>query len=414
MNWLASVAWRFGLGIALMTPGLRGAHAAIPLLPLCTWPVESTGQGILNVATQDTNTTYWFMPIDTSLWSSVVIQGTYPEARFFNFTSYDGTGSLIGTIADSQIAPDPGSTNPFATPTANEPHNYTVTLGNGGSGSDNVLNVGGSRLVFIVFRVIVPDQGLDKTGGVGLPAVSFVARDGSVRQPQPCPFAASDSSLGNMITILIASGFSDAAAFLENILSTAKLSIADGCTGTQSGGAAAVTFGPAPGTSFFPNPATIYLQTPNLCFQSPEVLVIRGRALVFPNTFLGGSIFDPAFDGQIQTRYWSMCNNDGVIPYPVIGCDADFQTKLDQSESYTYVVSPDTAPPSWLPADATWLPWGPTNVPITVIFRSVLTNYSTIPAAFYPTGVICNQTLLIAQGWQACFAAAGLSVPSGS
>src|SRR5262249_7069947 len=89
MKRLARVAWRLGMNIALMTPGLRGANAAIPLLPICTWPVESTGQGILNVATQDTNTTYWFMPIDTSVWGSVVIRGTYPDARFFNFTSYD-------------------------------------------------------------------------------------------------------------------------------------------------------------------------------------------------------------------------------------------------------------------------------------------------------------------------------------
>lgn len=109
-----------------------------------------------------------------------------------------------------------------------------------------------------------------------------------------------------------------------------------------------------------------------------------------------------------------MCNNDGVFPYPVIGCDADFQTKLDQSEFYTYVVSPDSAPPSWLPADATWLPWGPTNVPITVIFRTVLTEHSKIPADFNPKAIICNQTLFIAQGGQGCFAAAGLSVPSGS
>ena len=88
----------------------------------------------------------------------MVIQGTYPDARLFNFTSYNETGSVIGTIADSQIAPDPGSTNPFATPTTNERHNYTATLGAEGSGSHNVLNVVGGRLVFILFRVIVPDK----------------------------------------------------------------------------------------------------------------------------------------------------------------------------------------------------------------------------------------------------------------
>ena len=109
-----------------------------------------------------------------------------------------------------------------------------------------------------------------------------------------------------------------------------------------------------------------------------------------------------------------MCNNDGVIPYPVIGCEADYETKLDQSQFYTYVVSPDPAPPSWLPADATWLPWGPVTVPITVIFRSIPTEFSTIPADFYPQGALCDQALFIAQGWRGCFAAAGLSVATGS
>ena len=34
-------------------------------------------------------------------------------------------------------------------------------------------------------------------------------------------------------------------------------------------------------------------------------------------------------------RYWSMCQNDRVIPYPVIGCQADFATLRDQTQSYT-------------------------------------------------------------------------------
>ncbi len=267
-----------------------------------------------------------------------------------------------------------------------------------------------------VYRVIAPDQGMDKTGGVGVPAVRFVARNGSVLRPQPCPFAAAESSLGNMITILLASGYSDAAAFLQNILSAAGLpiSITGGCAPGGPAGPAAVTFGPAPGTNFFPDPVTTYLQTPNVCFQPQKVLILRGKAFVFPNTYVGESIFEPAFDAQVQARYWSMCNNDGVIPYPVIGCEADYETKLDQSQFYTYVVSPDPAPPSWLPADATWLPWGPVNAPITVIFRSILTEFSTIPADFYPQGALCDQALFIAQGWRGCFAAAGLSVATGS
>ena len=75
-----------------------------------------------------------------------------------------------------------------------------------------------------------------------------------------------------------------------------------------------MTFGPAPGTSFFPNPPTVYLQTPNICSGPGAVVVIRGKALVFPKTYYGRSIFDPAFDSQVEARYWSMCNNDGVFP----------------------------------------------------------------------------------------------------
>ncbi len=62
--------------------GISTTHAAAPLLPVCSWPLEETGEGFTNVATPDTNATYWVMPIDTSYWKTVVIHGTYPKTRF--------------------------------------------------------------------------------------------------------------------------------------------------------------------------------------------------------------------------------------------------------------------------------------------------------------------------------------------
>jgi hypothetical protein len=105
MSYLGHVLSRMCLAISAMVLGIPVAYAAVPLLPVCSWPVESTGQGILNVATQDTNTTYWFMPIDTNRWKSVVIQATYPNARFFNFATYSARGLLIDTLFDSDIVP---------------------------------------------------------------------------------------------------------------------------------------------------------------------------------------------------------------------------------------------------------------------------------------------------------------------
>jgi hypothetical protein len=59
-----------------------------------------------------------------------------------------------------------------------------VTIGASNVGSSNFLSVGGNRLAFLVYRVIVPDQGVDRSGGVGVPAAALtppVPRPASIR-----------------------------------------------------------------------------------------------------------------------------------------------------------------------------------------------------------------------------------------
>ena len=84
----------------------------------CGWPLESTGRGLSNVAYPDTDATYWVMPVDTSTWQSMIVTGQYPQSRFFSFTTYYNTQQtsprVVGDIVDANIAPDAGSTNPFA------------------------------------------------------------------------------------------------------------------------------------------------------------------------------------------------------------------------------------------------------------------------------------------------------------
>lgn len=392
--------------------GVSTSHAAGPVLPVCSWPFEATGTGLTNIATPDTNATYWIMPLDTRRWATMVIQGRYPQARFFNFSTYTETGASVSTILDAEISPDPGSTNPFATAAANEPYNYTIKVGTRATGSANTLKAGGSRLVFIVYRIYAPDASFDRTGGAGVPNVSLIGYDGNVRKLQPCPFAAAESSFGNMIVLLSAAGFADAADFLRTFLNAANQhALTTGTCGSVISGSSPILFGPPTlNPNFFPDPPATYLETPGLCLQPGRVLVLRGKAPVFPNTYLGGSVFQPAFDGQIQVRYWSLCNNDEVIPYPVIACQADFQTKLSADQFYTYVVSADPAPPTWLPVGVNWLPWGDTNVPKNLIFRNILAVNLTPAGAYQPMGVFCDPAVFIEQDWQGCFAAAGIAV----
>jgi hypothetical protein len=116
-------------------------------------------------------------------------------------------------------------------------------------------------------------------------------------------------------------------------------------------------------------------------------------------------------------RYWSMCNNEAAAPFPVVDCKADFATRFDDQGLFTYVLSQDESgvtppvPPTWIPPDATWLPWGRTTIPNLLIFRNMLApeGFPEEGTDYYPKAAYCDKQLFISGGWQACFAAAGIN-----
>ena len=97
----------------------------------------------------------------------------------------------------------------------------------------------------------------------------FVVYEGNALSPLHSPNWIPELSLGAMIPILAASGYSDAAGFLGTILAAAnqRNTLASPCTPNQPAASSVVPFGPAPGTDFYPNPPTVYLQTSNYCLQ---------------------------------------------------------------------------------------------------------------------------------------------------
>jgi hypothetical protein len=283
--------------------GFPLGRAAAQGLPLCSWPFEVTGQGLTNIATPDTNATYWVMPVDTSRWSMVMIGGRYPNARFFNFSTYQATGALVDSIDDASLAPASGA-NPFVVklplPKNNPFNTYHLQISRSPASAGNNLGFGASRLQFIVYRVYAADSSYDRTGGAQVPSVTLVASNGTSRQLRPCPFADADSSLANLILLLHVNGFTDAANFLQGILAAAaQVRFGAGSCAGQPPSPNPV-FAPATlGADFFPNPQTTYLETPGFCFQSGKMLVVTGRAPVFPDTYNGQTVFDPAppFEG---------------------------------------------------------------------------------------------------------------------
>ena len=55
----------FLLGLVFLAVTLGPSAAAAQGLPVCSWPLETTGTGPSNVAYPDTDATYWTMPFDT-------------------------------------------------------------------------------------------------------------------------------------------------------------------------------------------------------------------------------------------------------------------------------------------------------------------------------------------------------------
>jgi hypothetical protein len=287
------------------------SSAGSQTLPLCSWPLETTGSGITNVAYPDTNATYWTMPFDSQRWKSIEITGTYPNSRFFSFVSYVATGSVVdgGSRNDVDIKPDAGSTNPFVTSEIG-PHHYTVTAGRSApNSSSNFLPLGDTQLVWIIYRIYVPDKNLGRKAGVPLPEITVTGQDGKSHTVPACP-SGHNSGVVNLARDLFGQGL-DAGSALFRVLSGA---------GVNSGRADQAACAPTPLVSwipkntggYFPNPANKYIALPGICFTPGQILIVRAKGAVFPDTYNGGPVWEPP---GLDMRYWSTTISVSHIPW---------------------------------------------------------------------------------------------------
>lgn len=395
---------------------------------VCSWPLETTGKGITNVAYPDTNSTYWTMPVDPTAWKEIIITGTYPRARYFSFAAYNAEESLASddssSLVDVKVDPDEGSANSFRnTPAEGQLQQYTIHASSTVPANPpmNFVQLGNTHLGWLIYRVYVPDHDMKRAGGVPLPSLTFVDHNNQSHPIAPCSrrsSALAGLNLPGLIAPLVTSSAS--------------------CGKGQP-----ASWIPANTGNYFPNPHNKYMAIPNLCLEKDQIVVVRGKAPVFPDTYNGGPIWEPE---GVNMRYWSMCNNKQAFPFPVEYCEADYATKLDAEGYYTYVVSEPEgrtgAAPSWLPDDATWLRWSsPKDVDI-LLFRNMLPAdgfEQSVQAAqkagcvannqigkapdqkeidraagcaqrvmqeYYPKAVYCSKQVFLNEGWKGCFAAA--------
>lgn len=400
------------LGLAGAAPPTAGAAPADS--PLCAWRYMSNST-VLNVAFPDANATYWVLPYALGPNTTLELSGTYPAARYFSLNTYGTDFNTVDTLRDNQIVPDPGSVNPFSTAApagvsspapANRRWHATVVPGPADHAHNQIRGLpaapGTAPIGFRIIRVYVPDDPNSAPGGVALPEVTARTGGGASLPMQPCGAAFDPASYHGPIAAAATSGFDGV--------------IAKAASGAFPGNVPEATFvNPASTSGLFPNGDNKYIGA-GLTYQPGRVVVVRGKAPTFPNTRAGQSATDP----DQQVRYWSMCQNDMVSPYPVVACASDFQTRLDAAGYYTYVVAAPADLPASTSPTVTVIPWGATTVAKKVLFlrymlptpafypQSIQASQTdqTDPAAtmgpYYPRAAYCSAQVFASGGYQAC------------
>ena len=180
----------------------------IPGPRTCFWrrgPVSK--DPYINIAYPDAGVFYWNAAFTVPEGAKMYLEGEFPYARYMSLISYDGRGSPIESLADYLIIPNDNSINPFidGSNRKNKNRSYRVEIVNlppevrrkegvkinlqsdtGESNSDknnsntNSLNATqyGNGQQSIVYRIYVPDKNRDEAGGVLLPEVVLVLKNG--------------------------------------------------------------------------------------------------------------------------------------------------------------------------------------------------------------------------------------------
>lgn len=426
----------------------------------CAWPLELSPEGSGNVQAPDGAARYWIMPFDTQ-YETMTIKATYPNIRYFSFAAYEtiaydatnntnmGFNLAEHHLYDAQIAPDPGSTNPFVPPdgrngtytykarfdrTLNRAFvppggrngTYTVVISRTSPSSGNTIGVS-SDLVWVVLRMYVADadpslSGQSLMGGVPLPTITLTDQVGVSKQLEAC------SPINKWL---------DASAFAQFLFPPAiDLSIDEG---TPTSDRLWFASPENPPSILWPNPDGKYMMMwPGNKYQPGRIIVIHGKAPGFPDTFKGSPIWVPSRGFRsVDMRYWAVCELDFEPPLSLVGCVTDLTARLEGGD-YTIVISDDRQRPDWLRPNVNWLPYGDEQYPKFLVVRNMLpaTDFPyaiqdaweagcTFDLAFpdlpdrkalddqgpcaqevmgdyYPVAVWCDKSTFVHGGWQAC------------
>lgn len=395
-------------------PGLAGTQA-------CAWPELfnlSTANSLLLDAAEQVWTDSF--PITPGL--QIVLSGTFPDARYASLQVYTQPyaspftrNGVASALTDYQIAPDPGSVNPWQQQAA-PGGRYTVTLREDvAPGQANTLPIAPEGTTsgqgLLVYRVYLPAGG--DASRLALPSMRLEA-GGSTQTLAPCEsfYAPIDAPRPS----------SSSAPTAVPTPTPTPLASTQPVGQLQFFKATIGTLGPNSDTPY----VLAYLTPPG----PGDVVVIRARGL----THATGDHPSPWPGAGLDVRYWSMCMAlaTGVLPTVMnlapsggvdAGCRADDQVKLDAAGDYAIVLGTEAQRTAIEGvAGATFLPFSAAQPATTHILalRDMLVNPSFAnspglvtqtndPAAteavmgpYYPRAAVCPLSTLVSAGVAGC------------
>ncbi|HEX4917332.1 MAG TPA: hypothetical protein VFV43_05500 [Limnobacter sp.] len=390
------------LTAARLQQAFGGMQNGQPPLGLgCGWFAASDADKA-NIAFPDSEAKYWVAAAPVSPQTRVRIDGAYPQARYFSFNAYDAALRPTDAVADVELQPNPGSSNPFVGANRKAGGTYTAYLQYGPSPTQNPdvpraantfytgevgvgpLNIPNGLTLFI-YRIYVSDAGEFFDGGAGLPTLTLETADGSQTLgtlpncDEPLlpnlggaapPLGLNERLLGldypNELVLPFPTatypptstkffGLGDTAVRIAgNVLGNRELA-------SQFGGQLESGSG-----GFLSNVHNAYTST-GFSRRYGSLALVRAKA--------------PTFKGQRgvgmrreDLRYWSLCGNE-FATQRYTECAADYRVPLDSSGYFTVVISD----PADRPANAIaqngflWLPWGPYPDHL-LLYRHMLNN----------------------------------------
>ena len=333
--------------------------------------------------------TYWlarFKPLPVG--AHLVLKRDFAHARHESLNAYrtaqTPTGPQRGipsdAIADDEIVPDAGSTNPYVTGQRRDvaKRSYSVRVytqeppANRTDRAPNSLYSGSGTTNEVALRVYVPDDPRDLLGGTALPEPELHLAAGEVVRGQALCDAINDADRSMpRPTLTQAQWLGLLAGGVQPPRCTASTTPAEPQPVWRRGFGAQYVFGvvtqcgtePVPpgtpmqgvggGYSTLHN-AYLFMFTNR---QFGPLLVLRGKAATFRPS--GPGVTTAAAS---QVRYWSICTGEGfsTTETPNGGCAPDYSIPLDGDGRYTVVISRRQDRPSNASerCGVAWINWG--------------------------------------------------------